>query len=60
MIRLLLIMLLFTACSTDRAQVTIEDIDPEVPEGFEIFDKKTIRKELKPSNLEMIVPKEGI
>lgn len=53
-------MLLFTACSTDRAQVTIEDIDPEVPEGFEIFDKKTIRKELKPSNLEMIVPKEGI
>ena len=38
------------------AKVDDRDITPDVPKEVQILDKKTIKKELKPSELEEILP----
>ncbi len=54
---LLAVLVLFSACD-NRAVVDDENIQKPLPEGWEFFDKKTVREELRPSKLEEIVPED--
>ncbi len=38
------------------AKVDERDITPDVPKEIQILDKKTVKKELKPAELEEILP----